>query len=118
MGKKEELEEELSSAIKKRERNYILRDNVLQKTRTLNEDMIERVKRIEQQLSSTSMSNKDKIEFENRRQNAVNRIQDYEDLVDILKKEADKLCEESEYNVCNLENKISENAQENEDEEN
>lgn len=34
------------------------------------------------------------------------------------KKEADKLCEESEYNVCNLENKISENAQENEDEEN
>lgn len=115
MEKKNELEQRLYDAKKERDRNYDLRNGFSRKANILGEDMEERIRRIDQYLSSKSMSEKDKLVYAEKRLTARNRRMDFEDLMDDLKKRINKQCEESDYKVRKLENMVREMSENDEE---
>lgn len=105
---KNEWEQRLYDAKKERDRNYDLRNVFSRKVNVLCEDMDERIRRMDQYLSSRSMSEKDRLEYAEKRLTARNRRIDFDDLMDDLKKRINKQCEESDYNVYKLEHMVRE----------
>lgn len=116
MGNRDELELELSDARKERDKNYELRDTFFRKVGALGEDMDERIRRIDQYSLSGSMAEKDKIEYANKRLDALRRHLDLEDTMEDFRKRIDKQCEESDYKVHELEDRFSEMSEEEEEE--
>lgn len=116
MERKDELELELSDARKERDRIYELRGMLSQQADVLGEDMDDRIRRIEQHLSSRSMAEKDKMEYTNKRLAALNRRLDSEDLMEDFRKRIDIQCEESDYKVRELENMFREMSEKEEEE--
>ncbi|MCM1083029.1 MAG: hypothetical protein NC393_05915 [Clostridium sp.] len=108
MEKKTELEQSLYDARKEQGRNYDLRNFFSNNINTLDEDMDERIRRIDQYLSSKSMSEKDKLAYAEKRLTARKRHMDFEDQMDDLRKRIAKQCEESDYKVSKLENMVRE----------
>ncbi len=115
MKKKDELELELSNAGKERDKIYELRDGFSRKAGVIGEDMDERIRRIDQYLSSRSMAEKDKIEYANKRLAELNRRIDFEYLLEDFRKRIDKQCEEADYKVRELENRFSKMSEEEEE---
>lgn len=116
MERKDELELELSDARKERDRIYELRGMLSHQADVLGEDMDDRIRRIEQHLSSRSMAEKDKMEYTNKRLAALNRRLDSEDLMEDFRKRIDIQCEESDYKVRELENMYREMSEKEEEE--
>lgn len=116
MERKDELELELSDARKERDRIYELRGMLSHQADVLGEDMDDRIRRIEQHLSSRSMAEKDKMEYTNKRLAALNRRLDSEDLMEDFRKRIDIQCEESDYKVRELENMFREMSEKEEEE--
>lgn len=114
MGKRNELEPELSEARKERDRNYELRDIILREGEVLGADMDERIRRMEQYLLSESMAEKDKIEYANKRLDVLKRRWDFEEMMEDFKRRMDRKCEETEYKICELEDRLSEMSEEGE----
>lgn len=113
MEKKYELELELSDAGKERDKIYELRDNFSRKAGVIGEDMDDRIRRIDQYLSSRSMAEKDKIEYANKRLTELNRRMDFEDMLKDCRKRIDKQCEEADYKIRELEDRFSKMKEEN-----
>lgn len=115
MERKDELELELSDARKERDRIYELRGMLSQQADVLGEDMDNRIRRIEQHLSSRSMAEKDKLEYTNKRLVALNQRLDSEDLMKDFRKRIDVQCEESDYKVRELEDMFREMSEKEEE---
>lgn len=105
---KEELEIELSKARLKRERNYELKDRFIKEIDSLRDDYEQRIRRIEQQMSSVSMSESDRFEYDNKRLDTLNHCLEFDETIDNFKKQMYKRCEDAEYEVFSLENMVIE----------
>lgn len=108
MEKKNEWEQRLYDAKNERDRNYDLRSGFSRNADDLCEDLDERIRRMDQYLSSRSMSEKDKLEYAEKKLTARNRRMDFDDLMDDLKKRINKQCEEADDNVRELEYMVRE----------
>ena len=117
MGRKEELELELSDARKERDRNYELKSTILRKVSEIGDDTEDRIKRIEQYFLSGSMAEKDKVEYADKRMATIKRRSEFEEAMEDFKKRIDKQCEESDYKVQELENSFCEISEDDKEEE-
>ena len=108
MDSREELESELADARKTKDEKYEVKGILLREMDILDDDISERIKRMEEYSKSESMGWKDKDLYENKKQDALKKYWDFYEARDEFIKRIDKQCEEADYRVYELESKLEE----------
>lgn len=107
MGKKNDVELQLCDAIKERNIKYGVRDYIMRGREALDEDIDERIRRLDQYMLCRSMSEKDRIIFEDKIQIELRQRLEFDDLMNDFRKRIDDQCEEAEFIVRGLEDKLN-----------
>lgn len=107
MDNKERLEEELSQQIKMREK--LSRDKeVFDKLKNIEEDYERDIERIERYLSSRSISEDGYLFYASKKREMTKKMLDFEEVISSSRKLYDQKCEECDYNIKVINNRINE----------